>query len=88
LITGDASKKNVDLFVRSASFVGVAGASRSFQPLSMRLCFVLPLGALVFICTRGGQLVVDSCRDDRIEYWRSWYIGCFANFCLIGVGVS
>jgi len=89
LTTGDASNKNVDLFVRSMSFVGVFGStSGSFQPLSMRLCFVLPVGALVFICTRGGQLDVDTCREDRMEYWRSRYMGCFANVCLIGVGVS
>lgn len=87
--TGDASKKKVDLFGRSKSLVGVAGSmSGSFQPLSMRLCFVLPVGALVFICTRGGQLDVDARREDRMEYWRSRYIGCFEKACLIGVGVS
>lgn len=68
-VTGDASKKNVDLFARSTSLVGVAGSTfGSFQPLSMRLCFVLPVGALVFMCTRGGQLDVDTCREDRMEY--------------------
>lgn len=88
-VTGDASKKNVDLCVRSTSFVGVAGGKLgSFQPLSIRLCLGLPVGALVFVGTRGGQLKVDACREDRIEYWRSRYMGCFANVCLIGVGVS
>jgi hypothetical protein len=68
-VTGDASKKNVDLFVRSTSFLGVAGStSGSFQPLSMRLCFGLPVGAVVFVGTRGGQLNVDACREDRMEY--------------------
>jgi hypothetical protein len=69
-VFGDASKRKVDLFGRfkSRSFVGVSGASTSLQPLSIRLCFGRPVGALLFMCTRGGQLVVEQCRDERIEY--------------------